>query len=514
MSSLRRHRRVLVAAVTLGAAAGAAVVVLVPPQYTSQSVVLLPTLQNGSGQPIVRNQDTEVQVASSDLVLGAAGRSLDPPMSSRAVKRAVRISAPTDQILEFAASDTDPRRAEKLAKKAAESEVTYPDELRELGEPGGSECAQGAAHGVDGSLATVSSEISKAKERQKDEVPGSTQAQADATAMAQLIAQQAELVLKIDQVKSSTATGEDSGSGATILEASPARRPAVVKRATLLVGFGMLIGLALACVVLGLVGRRDRRMRLRDEIADAIGGSVLASLRAYPQRSAGEWTTMMAEYAPAAVDVLALRHMLRQLAPGQGEDAPRPDIGDPGIAHPTSVTVVTLANDERALAMGPQIAAFAASSGVTTRLVPGRSHESAAALFAACSPERAGEEVRPHLFLEPRKGRPNADFTVVLAVIDRDNPDLSEVPRSEITVLAVSSGAATAEELARAAVSADESGREVLGVVVADAEESDRTTGRLLQHERAQQASLPSRLTGMGSPPPTPKVTKFRERGN
>ena len=514
MSSLRRHRRVLVAAAALGAAAGAAVVVLVPPQYTSQSVVLLPTLQNDSGQPIVRNQDTEVQVASSDLVLGAAGRALDPPMSSRAVKKAVRISAPTDQILEFAASDTDPRRAERLARKAAESEVTYLTNSLSSESSAEASALKERLTAMTGSLATVSSEISKTKERQKDEVPGSTEAQADATAMAQLIAQQAELVLKIDQAKSSVATGEDSGSGATILEASPARRPAVVKRATLLVGSGMLIGLALACVVLGLVGRRDRRMRLRDEIADAIGGSVLASLRAYPQRSAGEWTTMMAEYAPAAVDVLALRHMLRQLAPGQGEDAPRPDIGDPGIAHPTSVTVVTLANDERALAMGPQIAAFAASSGVTTRLVPGRSHESAAALFAACSPERAGEEIRPHLFLEPRKGRPNADFTVVLAVIDRENPDLSEVPRSEITVLAVSSGAATAEELARAAVSADESGREVLGVVVADAEESDRTTGRLLQHERAQQASLPSRLTGMGSTPPTPKVTKFRERGH
>ena len=173
------------------------------------------------------------------------------------------------------------------------------------------------------------------------------------------------------------------------------------------------------------------------------------------------------------------------------------EVGGHRIVHPSSITVISLAGAERALAVGPQTASVAASVGSRTRLVTGRSPEAAAARCAACTPQRAGEEIRPTQLLDTRSKRDKADFTVVIAVVDRDDPDLSHVQRSAVTVLAVSSGAATAEELARAAVVADESGRLVSGIVVADPDEMDRTTGRMLQHERAQQVSLPSRLTGV-----------------
>jgi hypothetical protein len=237
-------------------------------------------------------------------------------------------------------------------------------------------------------------------------------------------------------------------------------------------------------------------MRQRDEIADAIGGHVVASMRVLPQRSAASWVTMLADYVPSSVDVLALRHMLRELTP---EDSARDQrAGGSGLVHPTSLTVITMAGDDRAHAVGPQIASFAASAGIRTRLVMGRSHDSAAALFAACTPERAGEEIRPGMLLEGRGRKQKVDFTVVVVVVDRDEPDLSHVQRTAVTVLGLSAGAATAEELARVAVVADESGRLVSGVVVADPDATDRTTGRMVQHERAQQAALPSRLTGIG----------------
>jgi hypothetical protein len=250
-------------------------------------------------------------------------------------------------------------------------------------------------------------------------------------------------------------------------------------------------------------------MRLRDEIADAIGGPVVGSLRVHPQRSAAAWRTMMAGYMPSSVDVLAMRHLLRQIAPDDASGA-RTEPGERRLVHPTSLTVISLSGDDRAHAIGPQLAAFAAASGVSTRIVVGRSHESAAALFAACTPERSGEEVRPGLLLESRGRKHKVDFTVVLVVVDRDAPDLAHVPRSAVTVLSVSSGAATAEDLARAAVTADESGRLVSGVVVADPDAADRTTGRLLQHERAQQAALPSRLTGINPPPGEGNVRDLR----
>ena len=53
--------------------------------------------------------------------------------------------------------------------------------------------------------------------------------------------------------------------------------------------------------------------------------------------------------------------------------------------------------------------------------------------------------------------------------------------RTTATVLGVSAGAATAEQLARVAVSAAVDGREIVGILVADPEPADNTTGRIPQ---------------------------------
>ena len=65
------------------------------------------------------------------------------------------------------------------------------------------------------------------------------------------------------------------------------------------------------------------------------------------------------------------------------------------------------------------------------------------------------------------------------------------------TVLGVSSGAATAEQLAQVAVSADADGREIIGILVADPEPTDHTTGRIPQLSRSAHRRLPTRLTGI-----------------
>jgi len=65
-----------------------------------------------------------------------------------------------------------------------------------------------------------------------------------------------------------------------------------------------------------------------------------------------------------------------------------------------------------------------------------------------------------------------------------------------VTLLAVSSGAASAEDLAALALAADEAGMPLDGIVVANPDPLDRTTGRLLPTERAVLAPLPSLMTG------------------
>ena len=125
-SNFRHHRTAVAAAVLLGAGAGAGLVVAMPPQYSSQSLVLLPPVQaSDGGQPTSRDSATEVKVASSDAVLGPAGAKMTPRMSTRAVKKTVEISAPTNDVIQVQAYAGTAAQAEMLARAIADSEVEY-----------------------------------------------------------------------------------------------------------------------------------------------------------------------------------------------------------------------------------------------------------------------------------------------------------------------------------------------------------------------------------------------------
>jgi hypothetical protein len=69
--------------------------------------------------------------------------------------------------------------------------------------------------------------------------------------------------------------------------------------------------------------------------------------------------------------------------------------------------------------------------------------------------------------------------------------------RTSATVIGVSAGAASAEQLARAAVVAAADGREVTGILVADPDEDDQTTGRIPHLARPVRRRMPNRLRGI-----------------
>ena len=66
-------------------------------------------------------------------------------------------------------------------------------------------------------------------------------------------------------------------------------------------------------------------------------------------------------------------------------------------------------------------------------------------------------------------------------VVDDRAPKMPATVRTAATLLGVSSGRVTAEELARAAVAAGANGRRGYGILVADPEPTDKTTGRVPQ---------------------------------
>jgi len=516
LSILRRHRLVLTFAALAGVLAGVGLVWLRPPMYASTSQVLLPPVQQSAdGVTPTRDVNTEIRVAMSDGVLGPAGQAVTPPMSVQALSKRVEVSAPTTDVLVITSRAETPERAEALSRAMADAELAYVTRAASSLSNAQTEALAQREQTLNDSLDSVTHEIRTAEARKDSEDPSSTQGKADAAAIASLTAQQASLVLEIDQLKQKAVTSQPQGAAQIIQKASPAKRAGLVTRSILFSMIGLLLALGIAALVLVLLGKRDPRLRYRDEIADALGSPVVASLRSRAPRNIAGWSALLEDYTPGAVDSWALRQALRQLSIEVAGAPRRPGERGEGVAHPPSITVVTLSDDVRALAMAPQLAAYAASVGLRTVLVAAQRHESASALWAACS--QGTPEHRPGLQVDTRvRNGSDADLTVVLAVVDRTKPELSELsrlPKSAVTILAVSSGTATAEELARTAVNADDAGSRIVGILVADPDDLDRTTGRMLRQERTQQVALPSHLTGVpGADPTGGNVSGIRRR--
>jgi hypothetical protein len=291
------------------------------------------------------------------------------------------------------------------------------------------------------------------------------------------------------------------------ISASGTSRAAHLTATTVAGGLGGLLVGVIASITLG---RRDRRLRTRDQIADAIGVPVLASVPVDRPSSAAEWLRLVGRYEPSAVYAWRLRKTLQALAL-EGLDLT--GSGDPGEARePASVAVLSLSTDPTALSLGPQLAAYAASLGIPTCLAVAAQEEAVtSALRIACAGS-TGESVRKpaDLWLAVADGKDpgslagsnglsgRAMLIVFVAVIDPRVPRLVNLMPTATTLLGVSASAVTADHLARAAVAAASDGREVVGLLVANPSAEDNTTGRLPRLPRPMRAG-PAIVRATGS---------------
>jgi capsular polysaccharide biosynthesis protein len=288
---------------------------------------------------------------------------------------------------------------------------------------------------------------------------------------------------------------------ARLISAQPATGTPLPSRLLVTGGLGALLGALIGAVIALAIGRSDRRLRERDEIADTIGVPVLASIPvAHPSDAAG-WTRLLEEYKPGAVPAWSLRKALQHLG-----------LTDLKGGNGGSLAVLSLSSDPGALALGPQLAVFAASLGIPTALVIGPQQDAnvTATLRAACAvPPPAQSKRSGHLQVSVRDqddtdgqpdagaGRePDAALTTVVAVVDAQTPRVADTIRTTATVLGVSAGRATADQLARVAASLASEGRQIAGILVADPDWADHTTGRVPQLARPSHRRLPTRLTG------------------
>lgn len=273
--------------------------------------------------------------------------------------------------------------------------------------------------------------------------------------------------------------------------------PSRAERTIVFALLGALAGALIAFVVVLVIGRNDRRLTERDEIARSIGVPVLASFPvAHPADAAG-WTRLLEEYKPAAVHAFRLRQALQQLGMASIN-------GDGAGRDGSSITILSLSSDSGALALGPQLAVFAASQGTPTTLVigPQQDANATATLRTAFAAPPPAPSKRPSLLRvivtdSAVDMQPGTALTVVAAVVDGNSPQLPETMRTAAIVLGVSASAATAEQLARAAMAAALDGRNVVGILVADPEPTDRTTGLIPQLPRPANRGPATRLRGM-----------------
>jgi capsular polysaccharide biosynthesis protein len=219
---------------------------------------------------------------------------------------------------------------------------------------------------------------------------------------------------------------------------------------------GALLGAVAGSVGVLAAARGDRRLRLRDEIADAVGLPVLASVSSYRAKDVSDWANLLEHYAPTSVDAWSLRKTLHHL----GLDVKG--------GSPASLSVISFADDDKALPLGPQLAAFATSIGISTSIVVD-THQ-----------EPPGEVA----------------LGIHLVVVDRDAPHVAGAAHTTRTIVGLSAGTVTAEELARLAVAAAAADRTIDGLVVTDPDPSDLTVGRVAQSMRRSSSRLPTLLAG------------------
>ncbi len=149
--------------------------------------------------------------------------------------------------------------------------------------------------------------------------------------------------------------------------ATSAAGPSLSSRLPVTGGLGALLGALVGAIVVLAFNRRDRRLRKRDDIADSIGVPVLASIGVVHPSGAAGWAKLLADYEPGAVDAWRLRKALQYL----GLDDVNPNGSQPG--NDSSLEVLSFGFDSGALALGPQLAVFAASRGIPTALSSARS---------------------------------------------------------------------------------------------------------------------------------------------
>jgi capsular polysaccharide biosynthesis protein len=484
--AVERGKWVVVAFAVGGMIAGGVLSLVRVRHYSATSVVLLPPAGLDASGASDRDVQTEVQIASSADVLALAGGKLTPKRSVDQLRHRLTVSAPTDGILRFKSKTTSAGEAIAIANATAEA-------YRDYSANSGSTTDSKIADALQARVTELNRQLDHVRSQTTDAISQLAKATnaSDASTIGALIsslrAQESELTSQLnDTLSQLSQTNRSEPRRARARLISPATRASnsAARGLALNLSVGALMGLLLGLTVVLARESRDRRLRRGADIAAAAGVPTIASMRTQCPDLPSEWLTLLENYEANAEERWSLRRLLRTIVPAE-------------MSHPAHLGIVTLPWDSATAPVAPQLAAFAAGSGIGTVLLVDGSEPPLAALRQARDViNLSAVELRPNLSIVPHLPAdegPRAQLVVSMILADETVLDCDPQP-SLTTLLAVSSGAATSEQLARVAATAASAGCPLAGIIVANPEPDDASGGAIPNGWRALTAHAPRGL--------------------
>ena len=490
LRAVKKYRLWVALLVLIALGAGVAYGVKTRPMPTARSLVLLPPnaiTGNPGASPYTKTQEI---IVSSSPVLSGASKAVYPPISPLKLKGHLTVTAPSQDVISISVGAVSAGRAKKLADAVAASYIAYVDGVGSGSEQLLSQLQQ-EADGLTKKILTLQRQIDVADSQLASERAGSPAAQKSVSLSTSLTTQQEQLSIQLNgvngQITSTEFSAAQSASATQLLQSAEPVAPSGA-RLVLIALLGALAGLVAGCVLAVGLARGDRRLRSRDAIAAAIGVPVVASMWAEKCNKVGDWRRLLeGEKTASPMEAWNARRLLHRLI-SRVE------------ASVVDVQLLAFADDEVATAAGVKMARTVATLGMSSQFEVA-DQPALAALRAGCVVASGPTQQNATLELTTTN-MVSTEFSGLAAnlrlrVIDRAKPEVG--PSSGTTVLIVSSGFATSVELARAALAASDAGSPVTGVVVANPDPDDHTSGLLPEVSEALQAKSPS-LNGHVSP--------------
>ena len=466
------RRRLLCVLAVLGLIVGVTYGVIFRAPQSAVALVLLPPSNVTSAGVPTRDIATEIAIATSAPVLSAAGRAVTPHLSFAAMKQQLVVTARSQNILQIEANAATGRDAERLANAAARQFVQFVTTTSHQSTSSVVRDLQKQSAALTEQLQQLQGQINTVSVRLAVESVSSPGGQTDTSLLGSLNAAQEQVSLELDNINNEIVSGQLSSAAQTTSGTEILQQATSFEQESLgsiaITGFvGLLAGAIAGVIIAALRERRDRRLFTRDDISSAIGLPVLGSVGAERRISRDQWLALFTDYEPGPVDVWNMRRILddvRSAEPG-------------GVAQ---LRVLSFVGDDAAAAVGPQLALFANSVGVTTGLTMA-ADESLEALRAVSAthafPNRLDSSGSlfapdpPHT----TTAAPAVDLVLRTVVVDAAKPSIEG--RDGRSVLAVSAGFASADALARLALAAADSGHRLDGVIIVNPYQGDTTTG-------------------------------------